>query len=95
MASSDERLQRPEFESVDLATDVAETRRHVETAIKGLAVSETDEAVNYRTRAGTLVAVLGPTGDGATLAYRTAPASDPATRKASRLVAALDPHVVD
>lgn len=93
----DDALDRPEFESVALAIDLDAARDRIEETIRGLATSETDEVVNYRTRGGTLVAVVGAPADrdGATLAYRTAPASEPATRKASRLREALDPAIVE
>jgi hypothetical protein len=96
MSPSRGELARPEFESVDLGVDTGEARSHVEDAVKSLAASEADDVVNYRTVDGVLVAVVGRSGhrDGATLAYRTAPAAMPATRKASRLREALDPYVV-
>jgi hypothetical protein len=90
---------RPEFESLGLAIDEAETRQQVERAVRGLATSETDDGVRYRTLGGMLVAIVRPqSGDDdaqSELAYRTAPASDPATRKASKIVDALMPHAVD
>ena len=96
MSPPDGPLTRPEFESVDLTVDTGAARRHVEDAVAGLVASEADEVVNYRTLDGTLVAVVGTPSEreGSTIAYRTAPASNPATRKASRLREALDPHVV-
>lgn len=100
MTPLEDALERPEFESLDLDVDAGEARRHVEDAVKGLSRSETEEGVRYRTTDGTLVAIVGPrqTGSGdvrARLAYRTAPASESATRKASKIREALQPHVVD
>jgi hypothetical protein len=98
MTISERELTRPEFESVDLAVELGEARDRIDDAMAGLAASEveTEAVVNYRTLDGTLVAVVGTPGarEGSTLAYRTAPASDPATRKASRLREAIDPHLV-
>jgi hypothetical protein len=90
-------LARPEFESVDLTIDTETTETRIEETVKGLAAAEADGVVNYRTRGGTLVAVVGaPTErEGTTFAYRTAPAADPATRKASRLREAVDDAVVE
>lgn len=99
MAPLDDAMARPEFESVHLDIDADETHRHIADAIKGLAASETDEGVNYRTLDGMLVAVVGDrnTDDGerATLAFRTAPASVAATRKATRILEALEGYVVE
>jgi hypothetical protein len=95
MSSSHGELARPEFESVELTVGAGAARSHVEDAVKGLAASEADGVVNYRTVEGSLVAVVGGSDhrEGATLAYRTAPEAMPATRKASRLREALDPYV--
>jgi hypothetical protein len=91
-------LERPEFGSVELGIDPEETDRRIEETIKGLSTSQTPEGVNYRTRDGMLVVIVGP-ADGdeakARLAYRTEPASEPATRKASKILAALEPQVLD
>jgi hypothetical protein len=97
MTPLEEPLERPEFESLDLDIDTEEANRSIEEAIKGLSTSETDEGVKYRTTDGMLVAIVGPreTGGGdpkARLAYRTAPASEAATRKASKIRDALRPH---
>lgn len=96
----EEALERPEFESVDLDIDTDETRRYIEEAMKGLAASETKDGVKYRTTDGMLVAVVGrrPTGSGnvkSKLAYRTAPASESATRKASKIHDALRSHAIN
>ena len=90
-------LARPSFASVDLAVGLDAARDRIEETVAGLAASETDDLINYRTPGGTLVAVVGRSErrDGATLAYRTGPAASPATRTASRLRDALDDHVVD
>ena len=100
MTPPEEAVERPEFESIDLDVDADEAHRYIEDAIKGLSPSETDVGVKYRTRDGMLVAIVGPrpTGSGdvkATLAYRTAPASESATRKASKVLEALRPHAID
>jgi hypothetical protein len=92
--------ERPEFESIDLDVDADEAHRYIEEAIKGLPTSESEEGVRYRTRGGMLVAIVAPrstdSGDAnATLAYRTEPASEPATRKASTILDALRPHAID
>ena len=99
MAQSEEASNRPEFESVDLDVDAAETHRYIEETIKGLATSDTDEGVKYRTRGGMLVAIVeAPPEEGgevqSKLAYRTKPASESATRKASKIVEALGTHTV-
>lgn len=88
-------LERPEFRAVELGIDAEETDRYIEETIKGLATSETEEEVLYRTRDGMLVAIVRPREGGATLGYRTAPPSGSATRKASKLLAALRPHAVE
>lgn len=93
-------LSRPEFATVDLDVDVTEADRTIEETMKGLATSEADHGRNYRTTDGRLVAVLAPRPSGsgdvkATLAYRTAPAAEAATRKAGRLAEALADHAVD
>jgi hypothetical protein len=90
-------LARPSFTSVDLAIGLETACDRIEETVAGLAASETDGVVNYRTTDGTLVAVVGPPSErgDAALAYRTAPAALPATRRASRLRDALDAHVVD
>lgn len=91
-------LERPEFGSVDLDIDAEEADRRIEETIKGLSSSQTPEGVNYRTKDGMLVVIVGsPKGAGAEarLAYRTEPASEPATRKASKILAALEPYVLD
>jgi len=100
MARIEDALARPEFEVVDLDVDTAETDRRIEDTIKGLATAETDAGVKYRTTDGMLVAVVAsrPSGSGDTkaqLAYRTAPASVAATRKAAKLMDALRPHAID
>jgi hypothetical protein len=98
MTPEEQALARPEFEVVDLDVDPDETRRRIEEAIKGLTTSETEAGVNYRTRGGTLVVVVGPGSDGGagtSIAYRTAPPSEQATRKASKIAEALRPHAVD
>lgn len=100
MTSLGEEPVRPEFESVDLAIEVDEIHRHIEEAIKGLSTSETEEGVRYRTTDGMLVAIVGSRGTEpgdvkATLVYRTEPALESATRKASKILDALKPHTVD
>lgn len=100
MTPLDELLERPEFDSVDLDVDIETARRQIEDAIKGLSASETEGRVKYRTTDGMLVAIVGsPEADSgevkAKLAYRTAPAFEPATRKAAKISEALHPHVVE
>lgn len=97
MTTPERELVRPAFESVDLEIGLDTARDRIEAAVGGLAPSEREELVNYRTASGTLVAVVGSPGrrDGATLAYRTAPAALSATRTASRLRDALDDVVVE
>lgn len=95
MTPLEETVERPEFGSIELGIDAAETDEHIEATIKGLATSETEDGVLYRTRDGMLVAVVRPGEEGATLAYRTAPPSESATRKASKLVAALEPYAAE
>lgn len=90
---------RPEFESADLEIDVVAAHRHIDEAMRGLTASESKEGKKYRTSDGMLVAIIGSsTGEGgddtATLVYRTAPPSEQATRKAKKLLEALEPYIV-
>lgn len=100
MTPLEETLERPEFELLDLDVDTDEADQYIEEAIKGLSASKAGEGVKYRTTGGMLVAIVGPrhTGSGdvkAKLAYRTAPASESATRKASKIRDALEPHAIN
>lgn len=95
MSPLEQAVERPEFQSIELGIDAEETEDHIEATIKGLAASETEEGVLYRTRDGMLVAVVRPREGGATLACRTAPPSESATRKASKLLEALRPYAVE
>ena len=95
MTPLEQALERPEFGSIELGIGAEETDDHIEETIKGLATSEAEEGVLYRTRDGMLVAIVSPSDDGATLAYRTAPPSESATRKASKLLEALRPYAVE
>lgn len=100
MTPLEEALDRPEFESIDLDIDTEAAHRYIEEAIKGLSTSETEEGVKYRTTAGMLVAIVRSrhTGSGdvkAKLAYRTEPALESATRKASKIQDALQPHAIN
>jgi hypothetical protein len=100
MTPSEQTLARPEFESVHLGIDDTDARRTIEETIKGLSASESEEGVRYRTRDGMLVAIVTPLSDGSgdarsALAYRTDPASVSATRKAGKLLEALESHAVD
>jgi|GEM_PF-3104354 len=100
MTSLEETLSRPEFEIVDLAVDVEAVDRAIEEVIKGLVASDVEYGRKYRTMGGTLVAVVAPRpsdgGDAtAALAYRTAPASESATRKATKVFEAIQPHVTE
>lgn len=98
MTSLEETLSRPEFEIVDLDVGVEATDRRIGEAIKGLVTSDVEHGRKYRTMRGTLVAVVASRpadGDGAkaALAYRTAPPSESATRKASKVFEAVQAHV--
>lgn len=100
MTSLDHTRERPEFDAIDLEVDADTVHQHVEAEIKGLSTSTTDEGVKYRTTDGMLVAIVEsrqPAGDevGTTLRYRTGPAVESATRKASKIRDALQPHAVD
>jgi hypothetical protein len=100
MTSLEDALERPAFESLDLDVDAEAARRYVEAAISGLATSETDEGVRYRTTDGRLVAIVAPRPTGsdevkAKLAYRTEPASEAATRKGAKIREALQPYVIE
>ena len=100
MAHPEETLERPEFESIDLDVPVDEARRAIGEAMAGLHDAETDEGIRYRTSDGMLVAVLAARHSGsgdmkATLAYRTEPASENATRKAGKVFEALQPHEIN
>jgi hypothetical protein len=100
MTTLENALARPEFESVDLRIDPDETHRYIEQAVKGLSTADADDVVKYRTTDGMLVAIVGarPAGSetaNATLAYRTEPAVESATRKAAKIRDALEAHVVE
>ena len=99
MATPEEIRTRPEFETVDMDIDVDEAKAMIDDTIKGLTASETDAGTKYRTRDGMLVAIIGPrpTGSGdtkATLAYRTDPPMELASRKGRKLFEALHPHEI-
>lgn len=99
MTPLEETLSRPEFDTVDLDVDAEEVDRTIADTIKGLATAEADHGTKYRTSDGMLVAVVGPRPSGsgdteATLAYRTEPASEPATRKATKIFEALEAHAI-
>ncbi|MFB6165345.1 MAG: hypothetical protein ABEJ31_09330 [Haloarculaceae archaeon] len=87
---------RPEFETVTLEIDPEEAHQRLSDAVKGLKVAETGSGRKYRTTDGMLVAIVAPPEDedgdeaGATLAYRTEPAVELATRKAANVRAALE-----
>lgn len=88
---------RPEFESVDLTIDVKSADRHINEVIQGLHASKTREGNMYRTMDGTIVAIVGSSrGSGddapATLAYRTEPSVAQATRKAKKILTALESY---
>jgi hypothetical protein len=100
MTTLEETLSRPEFETVDLDVGVDEIDRTIREAIKGLAVAEAEHGRRYRTTGGMLVAVVAPRPSGsgdtmATLAYRTAPASESATRKARKVSEAVRDHAIE
>lgn len=95
MTPLEQASERPEFRSIELGIDAGETDDHIEATIKGLATSETRDGVLYRTRDGMLVAIVRPREGEATLAYRTGPPSESATRKASKLLEALRPYAVE
>jgi len=99
MTALTEASSRPEFETVDLDVAVEDARRTIQDTVRGLSETETDEGLTYRTRDGMLVAILGPRPSGsgdvkASLAYRTEPATDGATRKARKLREALASHSI-
>lgn len=100
MTSLEELLTRPEFETVELDADIDEAHHLVNETMHGLTTSETEEGKKYRTTDGMLVSIVGPGSvergeDTIKLVYRTAPASDLATRKASKILAALEPYAID
>ena len=100
MSHLEELRTRPEFESIELDVGVEEAQRLVSEAMRGLTTAETEEGTRYRTTDGMLVAIVGPgvEADGedtASLACRTVPASDHATRKAAKILDALEPYLVD
>lgn len=99
MTTLQDALERPEFETVDLDITAEEVHRHIDEAITGLSTSEDSDGMKVRTTDGMLVAVIAHryTGSGdvkSTLAYRTEPASEFATRKAKKLVEALGPYEI-
>jgi hypothetical protein len=100
MTPLDDTRERPEFESLALGIDAEEAHEHIEDAIKGLSTADTEEGVKYRTMDGMLVAIVGPqqtdSANGqTTVAYRTEPASESATRKAAKIRDALHSHAID
>jgi hypothetical protein len=80
---------RPEFDTERLALDVATATERVHETLAGLTATETPEGIRFRTRDGTLLAVLHGSADGVDLHYRAEPAALPATRKARKLRTAL------
>jgi hypothetical protein len=99
MTPADTVLSRPEFETVDLDVAVDDVHRRIAKTVKGLRAAETDEGTKYRTTDGMLVAIVGPRPSGsgdtrAQLAYRTAPPSESATRKAAKVSEALAEHAI-
>jgi hypothetical protein len=99
MPTFDDPRHRPEFEARDLDSTLAEADAQIRATIKGLQRSETDDTITYRTVDGMLVAIIKrpaePDQVETTLAYRTEPASELATRKASKIATALQPHGAD
>ncbi|WP_254533781.1 hypothetical protein [Natrinema gelatinilyticum] len=100
MIQLEEALARPEFESIDLDIAVADAHDHITDAVHGLTTSDSEEGTKYRTTNGMLVAIVGTSsanrdGERATIAYRTAPPSEPATRKAAKIADALKSYAVD
>ena len=100
MPSVQDALDRPEFETVDLDVTPEEAQRRVDAAIAGLATAEDADGMKVRTTDGMLVAVIGHRHSGSgdvksRLAYRTEPASVPATRKAKKLAEALRPAEIN
>ncbi|WP_254526092.1 hypothetical protein [Natrinema caseinilyticum] len=100
MIQLEDALARPEFESLDLDIAVADVHDRITDAVRGLTTSDSEEGTKYRTTDGMLVAVVGTSsatedGERATVAYRTAPPSEPATRKASKIATALESDAVD
>ena len=100
MIQLEEALTRPEFESIDLDMTMDHAHDQMTEVVRGLSTSESEEGRKYRTADGTLVAIVGTRSvrDGqekAKLAYRIAPPSDLATRKASKISRALESSAVD
>ena len=99
MTPLEQPFERPEFDSLDLTIDTETADQYIGDVIKGLSTSTTDGAIKYRTTDGMLVAIVGqPETEReevkATLGFRTAPAVEAATRKASKIQEALQPHAV-
>ena len=91
--------ERDEFTTIDLTLDEEQATEIIHSTLKGLRATTTDEGLKFRTTGGRLVALLrqplDPSpGTGSQLAYRTAPASSAATRKARKLGTALDPYAI-
>ena len=100
MSSIDDALDRPEFDVMALDIGVDEAHQHIQDAVKGLTEAASAEGLRYRTHDGRLVAILaeaasGTADESATLAHRTAPLSESATRKARKIHDALESHVAD
>jgi len=99
MSTLTDELERPEFETVNLDITAEEAHRHIDDTVAGLSPSEDSDQMKIRTTGGMLVAIIAARdsergGVKSTLAYRTEPASDPATRKAKKLAEALRPYEI-
>lgn len=84
----------PEFRSRHITLDPEAAVEHVCERLKGCSATETGEGIKIRTMDGSLIAILeaaDPETGGAILHYRTAPASETATLKATKVWRTLEP----
>jgi len=89
-------VEHPEFTTVGLRLDVETAEEMICETLTGVTATETDEGIKFRTTDGMLIAILTGTHyeePAVEIHYRTAPASETATLKASRLRRALGPYI--
>lgn len=91
--------ERDEFTTVELILGEARAAEIVHSTLKGLTSTPTEGGLKFRTSEGMLVALLRECeqpspGVQSLLEYRTAPASEAATRKARKIRTALEPYAI-
>lgn len=90
---------RAEFTTIDLTIDLDQAEDIIRSTIEGLTACSTEEGRKFRSPDGMLVALIkegDPTIDAlaSRVVYRTAPASDLSTLKATKIYRALRPYQV-